>query len=286
MVALQEVLVKSLSNQKRFLQTGYLMVAAAYIICIVSMLVSINAAVILVNVTTLFYIFVMRTADRMYNRNFARANLRLVCERQLNQVEVFRKGTLNSGHLIECGLFPVRQSGGLACSIAASGKTKQGQADICEITVCYDFPNPVKKHKVGILNGVWMELDLPKQERSRFVLVQKGIMDESICMEFYESQGLHKLQVHSSEKEKFFLFGDSPDDEAAREFLADCRALIQRSGEDGHGLLLQVNGDRVCCFLCDRKLTFSTPIRGRITEDIVSFNRLPELSVLLKFLDM
>lgn len=107
---------------------------------------------------------------------------------------------------------------------------------------------------------------------------QKGVTPE-----FYEGLGLREIPIRKKEMErKFHLYGSTDSDEkAAEEFLRSCKRLIKTAGD---GVAIRRSEDQLCVYLIGRRLTFDTPVRGKITEDIVSWNRLPEISELLAFI--
>lgn len=279
-----ERLVRRLTNQKRVLLTGYIGVALLYGLCILMLLVDKRVSIVLVNVATVLYFFVMRTLDRRYNRHFAMATLQLVCEKQLDEVTVRSRGTITGEELSQCGLFPVRSRGGAACGISLEGKKGEARIRIGELTICFDREQPDAKSKVGILDGVWMELTRPVHGKGSFTLVPETAFKKGVSPEFYERLGLKEFPIRKKDMDRNFnLYGSMDSDEkAAEEFLRSCKRLMKAAA--GNGVIIRKTGGQLCIFLIGRRLTFDTPVRGKITEDIVSWNRLPEITELLEFI--
>lgn len=82
--------------------------------------------------------------------------------------------------------------------------------------------------------------------------------------------------------ESYCLFTDAGVPESYVEaFLNAGKKVIQEAV--GQKLFIGTNGKHACVFLQGRRLMFDTPIRGAITEDILAWNRIPELSGIFQF---
>lgn len=275
-------MISGLTARRRVLLAAYVLTVAAYGAAVACMaLVSLTAAVWIVNVTTVFYILVVRTLDRRYNRAFARANLTMSCGRLLKEVRTADKGTLTREDMRARGLFPVPEQGkGLVCGLSVAGRDGAAQVQVCELTVYCDMTG--EKKKLGLLNGLWMELCLPADTGLRLTLVQHNMLETETIAPFYAKQGLDRLPIlEDGLREGFTLYGDGASAKAAARFVRRCVPLVRQSEKGGGRLLLSLRGDMLCAFLTGRGLTFSTPIRGKLTPEIVGWDRLPELKLLL-----
>lgn len=282
--------VRRLCGQKNILLAGYVLVILLYILCIVMLLIDMRISVILVNVATVFYFLVMRTMDRRYNREFVMANLSEAGKSFLDEIHVFRRGTVTCQELAQSGLIPVRERGGAACGISAEGFAEGKKARFCELTLCYDRAKDdadadtrKKKHAVGILDGVWADCMLPCGTGHRMVLFSAGIFDQKVIQSFYESGGWKKQVIKKlPAAESFCMFTDADVPESCVEaFLKAGKKLIREAG--GQKLFIGTDGTRICVLLPGKRLMFDTPIRGAITEDILAWNRMPELGGIFQF---
>lgn len=275
-------MMSGLTARRRVLLAAYVLTVAAYaaaVACII--LVSLTAAVWIVNVTTVFYIAVVRTLDRRYNRAFARANLTMSCGRLLDDVQTADQGALTREDMRARGLFPIPEQGkGLVCGMSVTGRQGAARVQVCELTVYCDMTG--EKKKLSLLNGLWMELGLPADSGLRLTLVQHGVLETEIIAAFYAKQGLERLPILENDlREGFTLYGDEASARMAARFVRRCAPLVRQAEKGGGRLLLSLRGDMLCAFLTGRSLTFSTPIRGKLTPEIVGWDRLPELKLLL-----
>lgn len=279
----EQAVISGLTAQRRLLLAASLLTVAAYGAAVACMiLVSLSAAVWIVNITTVFYLLVVRTLDRRYNRAFARANLTMSCGRLLQDIQTVDKGALTREDLRARGLFPVPEQGkGLVCGMSVSGRVGTAQAQVCELTVYCDMSREQKK--LSLLNGLWMELRLPADTGLQLALVQRKMFEPETIIPFYAKQGLAGLPLlESSLQEDFALYGNEASARAAARFVRRCLPLLRQAQKGGGRQLLALRGDLLCVFLTGRSLTFSTPIRGKLTPEIVGWDRLPELKLLLE----
>lgn len=281
---MQELRVNELIKQRRLVQAGYAAAVISYIACILILLADVRVSVILVNITTVLYFFVIRNMDKQYNRKFVKANLSLSCEKQLDFADVFCRGSVTGSHLKQSGMLPAREKGGAACGIGFRGEKGGIRAEVCELTVCFDRMEKNARTKVGILNGVWMELKLEKDTGRDLLLVERTAFSKGISLEHYLEMGYRELPVRAREiSGRFCLFGGTGREEKESEaFLRKCKKLIQKTAKEGGGLMIQETDASLCVFLIGRKITFDTPLRGEITEDIVAWNRLPEFGMVME----
>lgn len=284
---MQEKEIKWLAGEQRLLKAGYGCVIAMYIFSILMLLKDIRISVILVNVTTVFYFVVMRGLDKKYNRDFAGISMKILCEKQMDEVTVSRKGTITSSYLSEKGLFPIRtEGGGAACGLAVVGKRGGLKTELCDMTVCYNRDDSTNKRKVGIMTGVWMELEKKEETDKRLVLVHKDAFEAHISPSFYERQGLSRI-LHPNCRlgNEYYLFADAGIKESEAEaFVRKCRKLMDRTEKEECRLMIQDTGKSICIFLENKNLIIDTPIRGKLTESMVLWDRIPELSMALQFL--
>lgn len=284
---MQEKQIKKLAGEQKILKAGYGCVIVMYIFSILMLLKDIRISVILVNVTTVFYFVVMKGLDKKYNRDFAGTSMKILCEKQMDEVTVSRKGTITSSYLSEKGLFPVRtEGGGTACGLSVTGKRKGRKTELCDLTVCYNRASSTNKQKVGLMTGVWMELEKKEKADKRLVLIQKEAFEAHFSPSFYEQQGLRRILCSNCRLEKdYYLFADAGTKEAEAEaFVRKCRKLMDRTQKEECRLMIQDTGNSICIFLENKNLIFDTPIRGKLTEPMVLWDRIPELGMAFQFL--
>ena len=274
-------MMNRLAVRRRVVLGAYAVTVAAYAAAVAMILVELGIAVWIVNLTTVFYILVVRALDKGYDRAFARANLTMSCGQRLNQLQIADKGGLTREDVRAGGLFPLRREGKeLVWGMDVQGRGGDVRVRICELTAyCEIFG---EKEKLALLNGLWMEARLPGSTGLHLTLVQHGALDPDTAAAFYAGQGLTRLPLgEGALRDGFTLYGDEAGAKAAARFARRCVPLAQQAGRAGHKLVLSLHGDAVHVFLSGRSLTFRTPIRGRLTPEIVGWDRLPELSLLL-----
>lgn len=273
--------LRELSARRHLLLAAYLLTAAAYAAAVACVFINFTAAVWIVNIATVFYVAAVRTMDRRYNRAFARANLAMSCGRPLEERQILNKGTLTRDELRALQLFPMPAEGkGLVCGMQLSGRHQGMQVQACELTAYYEVAGG--KRKLNLLSGLWMQLQLPADTGLQLVLLQQGLLEQGTAAPWYAAQGMESLPVlESSLRDRFALYGSTGSAGTAAQFIRRCLALTRQAEKSGGRLLLAVRGDRLCLFLSGRSLSFSTPIRGRLTPEIVGWDRLPELGLFL-----
>lgn len=276
---MEQQALSRISRRRGRLLAAYGVVIAAYIAAVVWIMFDLRVAVWIANITTLFYIFAVRRWDKKYNRAFARENLVLCCGQFLDQVEVLDRGGVTREMLEEQALFPTKKDGnGVACGLAVTGRKNGRSVTACEITTYY----PRAQKKAAVLDGLWLDVALPADTGQRLVLVQRSVIPQEDRAGFYGEQGLKPVPILEDElKDQFVLYGPEQGVPRAAAFLKQCLPLIQCAEKEDRGLLLGLKGDRLCAFITRRHLTFSTPLLGKLTSDILCWNRLPELKMLL-----
>lgn len=285
---MQSVDVNGLIKARRILQIGYAVVVIAYAASVLTVFFDVPTSIMMINATTIFYFFIMRTMDKRYNRSFVQTSLKLSGEKQLDRVQVYRKGTITGSYLKERVLLPARLQGGSACGMGFMGRKGTVQAEVCELTVCFDRVEQEAKKKVGILTGVWMELKPEKYMEKDFILVSRAVFDSGIASEHYEQEGYHEIPIcnsHYNKSFRLFGLGEASERDVDR-FFGVCRKLIQKESEEDSSFMIRISGSGIYVFLVERKLVFDTPLRGEITEDIVAWNRLPEFVMLMDMADI
>ena len=89
-------------------------------------------------------------------------------------------------------LLPTREAGGVATSMEMTGRLDGRSVKACEAAFCYDLPAG-SRQKIGLKNGVWMELELPGTA-AHTVLVPETALDEAVCAGTMREKGFTPLQ--------------------------------------------------------------------------------------------
>ena len=274
----EDAALRALTRRRLGLLALYGLTVAAYGAAILLILVDLRAAVVVVNGATLFYILAVRRADRSYNLAFAQASLLWGCAREMQDVQVSLsdRRALRYPQVAASGLIPARVSGGVASALSMRARAGGISALVCETAICYNL-NGTKRNKVALHNGVWVELGMQQTPASRVVLVPEAVMDGGICPDFYLGQGLHRLD---GAPEGWAVFAD--DDIAAARLLRKGAAVLRKAEKNRAHLMLSVRENRLSAFLTPRSLSFSTPVLGQLTPELLEWDRLPELAWLLE----
>lgn len=270
-----------LTLHRRVVLGGCALTVAAYLAAAAFLLSDLTIAVWIVNITTLFYILVVRTLDKRYDRAFARASLTMSCAPRLSGFRVADRGALTREDIRSAGLFPIRRDGReLVCGVSIEGRAEDIQIRACELTAYCEMAG--EKRKLGLLTGLWMEARLPGDIGARLTLAQHGALDPDTAASFYAAQDLERLPLlEDALRDHFTLYADGAGAKMAARFAHRCVPLARQAAKAGCKLLLCLRGDAIHVFLLGRSLTFRTPIRGRLTPEIVGWDRFPELSLLL-----
>lgn len=157
------------------------MTVAAYAAAILLILVDLRYAVAVVNVATLFYLLVVRRMDKRYELAFANASMRYGCGHCLQDVAVKTKArdALSHAQAEQMSLLPTREAGGVATSMEMTGRLDGRSVKVCEAAFCYDLPAG-SRQKIGLKNGVWMELELPGTAAPHRSGAETAL-DEALC---------------------------------------------------------------------------------------------------------
>ena len=273
----EQTTLQALTRRRIALIAAYAVTVAAYAAAILLILVDLRYAVAVVNVATLFYLLVVRRMDKSYELAFANANMRYSCGRCLQNVAVRTKArdALNHPQVDQMGLFPTRETGGVASSMEMTGCLDGRNVKVCEATFCYDLPAG-SRQKVGLKNGVWMKLELPGSA-AHTVLVPETALDEAVYTGYYESKGLHSF---TKAPRGWTVFTEN-DLDAAR-LLRKSENLRQKLGTSQSSMILAVKGNHLAAYTFPRSLSFTTPLLGQLTQEILEWDRLPELDWLIE----
>lgn len=278
---MEQTALNKLAARRRVVLVLYAATVAAYAAAVALILVDLGAAVWVVNITTAVYLLVVRTLDKRYDRAFARSSLTMSCQRRLSPFQVEDKGALTREDVQAGGLFPIRAEGkGLVCGMGAEGQAGESGVRLCELTAYCEMAG--EKRRLALLSGLWMEARLAGDAGMRLTLVQHGALDPDTAAAFYAGQGLSRLPLGEGDlRDGFTLYGDEAGAKAAARFARQCVPLARQAAKAGCKLMLSLRGRSIHVFLTGRSLVFRTPIRGRLTPEIVGWDRLPELSLLL-----
>ena len=257
-----------LTLHRRVVLGGCALTVAAYLAAAAFLLSDLTIAVWIVNITTLFYILVVRTLDKRYDRAFARTSLTMSCAPRLSGFRVADRGALTREDIRSAGLFPIRRDGReLVCGVSIEGRAEDIQIRACELTAYCEMAG--EKRKLGLLTGLWMEARLPGDIGARLTLAQHGALDPDTAASFYAAQDLERLPLlEDALRDHFTLYADGAGAKMAARFAHRCVPLARQAAKAGCKLLLCLRGDAIHVFLLGRSLTFRTPIRGRTRRQL------------------
>ena len=120
--------------------------------------------------------------------------MRYGCGHCLQDVAVKTKArdALSHAQVEQMSLLPTREAGGVATSMEMTGRLDGRGVKVCEAAFCYDLPAS-SRQKIGLKNGVWMELELPGTA-AHTVLVPETALDEAVCAGTMREKGFTSLQ--------------------------------------------------------------------------------------------
>ena len=104
------------------------------------------------------------------------------------------------------------------------------------------------------------------------VLVPETALDEAVCAGYYEGKGLHSF---AKAPRGWAVFTEN-DLDAAR-LLRKSESLRQKLETSQSSMILAVKGSRLAAYSFPRSLSFTTPLLGQLTQEILEWDRLPEL---------
>ena len=284
-VVMKEDMLRDLAARRRVLIAAYALTVAAYVTAIVWVVFNMTVSLWIVNFTTLFYVFVVRRLDKKHNETFAKDNLLLTSGSKLEDIQIQRKSKVNQDTVRSLKLFPLRSTGvAVVGGMGMIGRRKQMQVQACEVTICYEPKESGGKKKLEMRGGLWLDVKLAKDSGQHLVLVQKDALDGDASPDFYREQGLEELKLQWRGLQDGFNFYGSPDSTSKTVdlFARSCIDLVERSKKMKGKLLVQVRRDHLCAFVTGRSLVFSTPILKPVTEEILKYDRLPELAAMLE----
>lgn len=283
----QDKVLKKLSVQRRVLRVGYIVSVVMFVACIAALLRSMTLALILLNTAVIFYVFVMRTLDRHYNMTFIKANLCLATAKCKESACVTRKGETCIKELADTRLLPVEEQNAGARSTLCLTSQGSGVTETIREISCYYKLEQHDRHKVGLLNGVWINIRDERFKGSGLALIQKGMLEESICPEWYLENGFHEIAIeHPQLAREFYLFGTSAlDDVVSESFLLYSKDLIRKAQEHESTLAVGTYDGGAAVFLRGRSLMVTTPISEPVSEKVLTFDRVPEARLLGNVID-
>ena len=75
---------------------------------------------------------------------------------------------------------------------------------------------------------------------------------------------------------------DDRDIENEKEFFRRFKKVIEKQSDLKQPLIIQVGYDKMQMFLAGRGFEFPVPLRGKLTDEIVGWNQIPEIIEVLK----
>lgn len=276
---MKENMISKLSKQKNWLKSGYIGVIVLYFCGMALMFYNRNAAIIEINVVTLFFFIGIRYMDKRYEKNFEKVNLQIILNSLMDKIVIMDRGDMRAAQLRKEGILPVREKGGAACGIWVKGVRGGRNIEGGELTVCYDKK---EEKKMGLLNGLYF----CKEEESikNILFISKRLLKNGIDPMFYERQGLIEIPITDNKlNREYYLYMEGDRDiEKKKEFFRRFKKVIEKQLDLKQPLVIQVGYDKIQMFLAGRDLEFPVPLRGKITDEIVGWNRIPEIIEALK----
>ena len=279
------ILTQQLKKRRYFLYAGYITVIASYAAGLYLLFIDLGKAVIIFNFATLLYFFGVRTMDRNYGRRFVTANLSLVYSSILGKISILKRGNITGQSLASRKLVPAREKGGAACSSLLEGQMGKSKVTGCDVTICFDRTSDESRHKVGLLNGIWVETEKPESRTQTFLLIPKLFLKKGIEREFYLDQGLKEFTLANRTLDNsYMLFGS--EDSAQKDadlFVRQYKSIVMALSEKDHAVAaIRQDSQGICAFFPDQSLSFPVPLRGELSEEVISWNRTPQVTALLR----
>lgn len=276
---MEENMISKLSKQKNWLKSGYIGVVALYLCGAVLLFYNRKAAIIEINAVTLFYFLGIRYIDKKYEKNFQKVNLQLILKPLMNNIVIMDRGDIKAVQLRKEGILPVREKGGVACGVWVKGVRGGRNIEGGELTVCYDKK---EEKKIGFLNGIYFSKE--EEGIKNMLFISKQLLKNGIAPMFYEKQGLIEVPITDNKlsREYYLYMNDDRDIENEKEFFRRFKKVIEKQSDLKQPLIIQVGYDKMQMFLAGRGFEFPVLLRGKLTDEIVGWNQIPEIIEVLK----
>lgn len=277
-----DTIKKKLEAERIFLLTLYALTILGYIGAAFSVFFNTTVSLWLVNVTTVLYILVVRTVEKKYNKDYARANIQLGMENQLGALAYVSKGILKKENIMSAQLLPVRkETGGFVVGKEVRGENGNREVVISEITTYY--PKTVSQgRKVGFLTGLWIEIAIP-QATCGFAYVEPDVLETGYDTDFYGSWE-ERINAGIPRDAVCCCTPLLPDGglALAKQLTRLAEQLRKRTGAVAIGM----KDGKLTAFLPRRSFDLDVPIREPVCMELLTVNPFPEVGCLLNAADV
>lgn len=276
-----DAMKKRLETARVILLALYALTILAYVGAAVSVFFNTTVSLWLVNVTTVLYILVVRAVEKKYNRDYAKANIRLGMENSLQLLTFATKGTLKKEDVMASHLLPARQeTGGFVVGKELRGEHGNREVVISEVTTYYP-KNVSQGRKVGFLTGLWIELAVP-QAVSGFAYVDGGILETGYDPKFYDAwEG--RITAGIPQDAVCCCTPVLPD--GGRALAKQLNRLTEQLRKRTGAVAIGIRNGKLTVFLPKRSFDMDVPIREPIRRELLTVNPIPELDCLFKNAD-
>ena len=270
-------------ERQRILAMGLYVIAIALLIaCLVSFFVNRSLTFPLIVVALLFYWFIVLRADKAYGKVFVKMNLLVGTGNLFDKCDYTEKGGVTRSDIRESGMLPtVEREGNEVVAGPTLRLGKDGRDMLASAIISYyPLPAGADKHKISLLEGIWLSADFePFPSGMEIAVERQGALHESIEESFYLSQGLEDRRNDISDRwEGYNVYSSNVSTEDLRVFLKRIWSLVESETEKKRYPVVRVHEGRIYLFVSGRNLTLDCPIYKGPSMDIIEKNRLPEVT--------
>lgn len=259
----------------------YAVAIALLVACLVSFFI--NRAITFPSLiaTLLFYWVIVLRADRTYGRIFVKMNLLVGTGNLFESCTYIEKGGVTRSDIRESGMLPTVEREGN--EVVAGPTLRLGKCGrdilVSSIISYYPLPAGADKHKISLLEGIWISCDVESfPPNVEIAVVRQGALHESIEESFYLNQGLEDRRSDISERWSIYnVYSSSVSTEDFRTFLKLLWPLLASEEEKKRYAIVRVHKGKFYLFVSGRNLTMDCPIYKGPSKEIIEKNRLPEV---------
>lgn len=276
--------IATLETKRKRLRTTSIIIIFIYVVALVLVFfqIIIAAAVALINIV--FYFFMFRPGKKAYLALYYEANTMFGLGRNFDSIVYDGKGRLDYGGVQSSALLPVDgREKNFQCRNYAKGIWKGIECEISEVSTHYRYIDANLREKYAFLGGTWIKAALNEPGDHDYKVVNRHFL-HTFAYSHYKKAGYREAEIGDkllSEVYLLFVPQDAPGDYMP--LSEDCvRRLRGITEKASYAMSFSVSGSTVDVFLHRRFYTDKIPVKYQMDEEMIRFNRLPELEQVLR----
>lgn len=284
--------INALNKAKKNLEIASLILAAAGLICILSIFKFHAVGCALFFAVAVFYIFFFRRMVRKYQDQIKVAILEEGFRPFIKDIAYQKKDGLSPAEVSAMQFLPAWHKDRILVRDTIRGTYQAMPVVLTDLTTDFQSSAPgkngVRKDTVDFLSGCLLDIQLSGDSGADYLLLPKNLFNAPTLKHYLDAkeQAAFEEVAFVGDLAGQFLLYTSPENdkpEIPKEF---AKAILRLAEFTPGQTMVQVSGDHLRIFIRNRFLyTYSFLLRTEITSKLLSSNPLPELPYMTRVAD-